>query len=71
VRDELRGELGEVDLVNVHFLLLDEIEEQIERAFEDLELNFVFRHEPENSKTRLCEWQCKNGGALAAYYAWR
>jgi len=33
VRDELRGELGEVDLVNVHLLLLDEIKEQVERAF--------------------------------------
>src|SRR6185369_12053459 len=32
VRDELRGELGEVDLVNVHLLLLDEIEQQVERA---------------------------------------
>ena len=45
VFDELRGELGEVDLVNVHFLLFDEIKQQIERAFEDLELNFVFGHE--------------------------
>ena len=45
VFDELRGELGEVDLINVHFLLFDEIKEQIERAFEDLELDFVFGHE--------------------------
>ena len=44
VFDELRGELGEVDLVNVHLLLLDEIKEQIQRAFKDLELDFVFGH---------------------------
>jgi hypothetical protein len=31
-------------VVNVHFLLLDEIKEQIERAFEDLEFDFVFGH---------------------------
>ncbi len=44
VFDELRGEPREVDLINVHLLLFDEVEEQIERAFEDLELDFVFRH---------------------------
>ena len=44
VFDELRGELGEVDLVNVHLLLFDEIKEQIERAFKDLEFDFIFRH---------------------------
>jgi hypothetical protein len=38
VRDELRGELGEVDLVNVHLLLFDEIKEQVERAFKNFEL---------------------------------
>ena len=44
VFDELRGEPREVDLINVHLLLFDEVKEQIERAFEDLELDFVFRH---------------------------
>src|SRR5580698_7614841 len=29
VRDELRGELGEIDFVNIHFLLLDEIKQQV------------------------------------------
>jgi hypothetical protein len=41
----LRGELGEVDFVNIHLLLFDEIKEQVERAFKNLELNFVFGHE--------------------------
>jgi len=45
VFDELRGEPGEVDLVNVHLLLFDKIKEQVERAFKNLELNFVIRHE--------------------------
>jgi len=44
VFDELSGELREVDLVNIHFLLFNEIKEQVERAFEDLEFNFVFAH---------------------------
>jgi hypothetical protein len=41
----LRGELGEVDFIDVHLLLLDEIKKQVERAFEDLKLDLVFRHE--------------------------
>ena len=45
VLDELGGEAREVDFINVHLLLFDEIKEQIERAFEDLELDFVFGHE--------------------------
>jgi len=44
VFDELRGELGEIDRIDVHLLLLDEIEEQIQRAFKDLEFDFVFGH---------------------------
>ncbi len=60
VFDELRGEFGEVDFVNVHLLLLDQIKEQIERAFEDLELDFVFRHEPKNSKAGAGGWQWRN-----------
>lgn len=44
VFDELRGEPGEVDRIDVHLLLLDEIEEQIQRAFKDLELDLVFGH---------------------------
>ncbi len=43
--DELRGELREVDLIDVHFLFFDEVKQQIERAFEDLELDFIFGHE--------------------------
>ena len=46
VFDELRGELREVDLVDVHLLLLDEVEEEVERAFKDLELDFVIGHAP-------------------------
>ena len=59
VGDELRGEFGEVDLVNVHLLLFDEIKEQVERAFKDLELNFVFRHERGKSKSaaRGLQWR--------------
>ena len=45
VLDELRGDLREVDLVNVHLLLLHQIKEQVERAFEDLKLDFIFGHQ--------------------------
>ena len=44
VLDELRSERGKVDLVDVHFLLLDEIKQQVERTLEDLEFDFVFGH---------------------------
>ena len=44
VFDELRGERREVDLVDVHLLLLDEIKQQVERTFKDLEFDFVFGH---------------------------
>jgi hypothetical protein len=40
----LLGEAGEVDLVNVDFFLLDEIEEQIEWSFKDLKFDFIFSH---------------------------
>ena len=30
------------DVVDIHLVLLDEVEQQIERAFEDLEFDFVF-----------------------------
>ena len=62
VFDELRGQPGEVDRVNVHFLLFDEVKEQIQRAFKNLELNFVFRHARQpmkNSKTGGQGWQCR------------
>jgi hypothetical protein len=36
--------LREVHFVNVHLLLLDEIQKEIQRTFEDLELDFVIRH---------------------------
>jgi hypothetical protein len=49
VFDELRGELGEVDFVDVDLLFLDEIEQQVERSFEHLEFYFVFGHEPPES----------------------
>ena len=44
VLDELRGDLRQVDLVNVHLLLFHQVKEQVERAFEHLELDFVFCH---------------------------
>jgi hypothetical protein len=56
----LGGEFGEIDLVNIYFLLLDEIKKQIERSFKDLELNFVFGHERKNSKARERRWQWWN-----------
>ena len=44
VLDELRCQLGEIHLINVHLLLFDQIKEQIERALKDLEFYFVFCH---------------------------
>ncbi len=44
VFDKLGRDLRQVDFVNVHLLLFHQVKEQVERAFEDLELDFVFRH---------------------------
>ncbi len=45
VFDELGGQPREVDLVNIDFLLFDQIKEQIQRTLKHLELDFVFGHE--------------------------
>ena len=71
VFDELGGQLGEVDLVNVHLLLLDQIKKQIERAFKDLEFDFIFRHARQpmkNSKTTVPGLQCRK--RVAAFEKW-
>ena len=44
VFDELSGNFRQVDLVNIHLLLFHQVKEQVERAFEDLELDFVICH---------------------------
>ena len=44
VIDELGGQPGEVDLVNINLLLSYQIKEQIERAFEDLEFYRIIGH---------------------------
>src|SRR5205814_656525 len=65
VFDELRGERGEVDLVNVHLLLLDQIKQQVEWTFEDFEFDFVFGH---------CERECASRNARilrAANASWQ
>ena len=61
ILDELRGELGQVDFIDVHLLLFDKIKEQVERAFKDLELDVVFSHETE-AERRLSRagWQWRN-----------
>jgi hypothetical protein len=45
VFDELGGDLGEVDLINIHFLLLHEVKKEVERTFEDFELDLIFGHD--------------------------
>ena len=62
VFDELGGELGEVDFVNIDFFLPDEVEKQIERAFEDFKFDFVFGHffgafAGGKSKSSVGDWQ--------------
>ena len=44
VLEELRGQLGHVDFINIHFLFPDEKQEEIHRAFEDFELDFEVGH---------------------------
>ena len=44
VFDKLLGQTRQIDLVNVHFLLFNQIKEQIERAFKDLEFYLIFSH---------------------------
>ncbi len=52
--DELGGQLGEVDLVNIHLLLFDQVEEQIQRPFKDFKFDFIFGHvEYPNARTPL------------------
>jgi hypothetical protein len=63
----LGGEFGEIDVVDVHFLLLDEIEKQIERSFEDLKLNFVFGHELAESLNRAQD-VCNEGTEMKAQF---
>jgi hypothetical protein len=43
VVEVLRGDFGDLDVVNVHFLLFDEIEQEVERTFEDGDGDFVGR----------------------------
>ena len=47
IGNELRGDSSEVDLVNVDLLLLDQVQQQIQRPFEHVELNPVFVHQTE------------------------
>jgi hypothetical protein len=39
----LRGDFGDLDVVNIHFLLFDEIEQEVERTFEDGDGDFIGR----------------------------
>jgi hypothetical protein len=38
----LRRDLGDLDIVNVHFLLFDEVEQEIERTLEDRNLDAIW-----------------------------
>jgi hypothetical protein len=44
ILDELGRDLGQVHLINVHFLLLDQIKQEIERPLKYVQLNFVIGH---------------------------
>ena len=43
VVEVLRGDFGDLDVVNVHFLLFDEVEQEVERTFEEGDVDFVGR----------------------------
>jgi len=43
VGEVLGGDYGDGDVMNVHFLLFDEVEEEVERAFEERNRDFVGR----------------------------
>ena len=61
VLHKLGGQFGEVDLINIDLLLPDEVKEQIERSFEDLELYFIFRHETAGNRRVIgAVWQRQN-----------
>ena len=60
---KLRGQLCQVHLVNIDFLLLNQVEEQIEGAFENLKFYVVFGHlkratpaAPEEAMLGAAEW---------------
>jgi hypothetical protein len=38
----LRGVPLDGDVINVHLVFFDEVEQEIQRPFKDLQLNFVF-----------------------------
>src|ERR1051326_395992 len=42
--DKLGCQLSEVHLINLDFLLFNQIKKQIERPFKDFKFNFVIRH---------------------------
>ena len=46
VLDEFSGQAGEVHLIDIHFLLSDEIKQKVKRAFVNFELDFVCGHLP-------------------------
>ena len=39
----LRGDLGDLDVVDGHFLLLDQVKQQVERALVHRDVDFVRR----------------------------
>src|ERR1051325_1916372 len=66
VFDKLFGETSQIDLINVDFLFLNEIEEQIQGSFEDFKFYFIFSHRHPSSLWDGTEhvmkpkvgWQC-------------
>lgn len=46
VLDEFGGQAGEVHLIDIHFLLSDEVKQKVKRAFVNFELDFICGHLP-------------------------
>src|SRR6185436_12867240 len=44
ILDELRGQSRQIHLVNIDLLLLDQVQEQVERAFENFEFYLILSH---------------------------
>ena len=64
----LAGDPFERDFVNVDLVLLDQVKQQIERTFENLELDLVisFHAAPRILGTRSCESKLRRPGATLA-----
>jgi hypothetical protein len=64
----LRGELREIDFVNIDLFFFDEVQKEIERAFEDFKFYFVFGHFLARSLAGNLKAAMANGNAFTGFW---